>query len=293
MVRAWLARRCGIGSALCVAFVLVACIPATIVSHAIIMPGRVWTAGRPSLPADDVTFDGAGVTLRGWLFRTPAARKGTVVFLHGAAHNRAAGLPVYQHLVPLGWDVLAYDNRGQGDSGGDAMTYGYFEKKDVVRALDFLGADHVILVGVSGGGAVALQAAADDPRIAGVVAVGTFTDLWSIARERMPWWAGDRGLAEGLALAERRGRFRVSAVSPLQAARRVHVPVLILHGEKDEWVSPEHARRLYEALAGPKQLFIIPGSKHVPEPTPELWSVVDRWLEDFSAGRLTAEAPRS
>ncbi len=260
------------------------CIPAKLVAHALLHPDRIAPSPPPPLPHEDVDFESDGVHLRGWLFHAAAPRRGTVVFLHGASNNRSAAGPVIAHLVPRGWDVLAYDLRAHGLSGGDASTYGYWERRDLVRALEALDIQRAVVVGLSAGGAVALLAAArDDTRIAGVVAIGVFSDLASVARERMPWWAADRGLARGLALAEREGHFRVADVSPVAAAPRVRVPVLLIHGEQDEWTSPDHSRRVYEALACEKRLIIVPGAHHTRELTPSVWPELEAWLDARSA----------
>jgi uncharacterized protein len=264
---------------------LAGCIPPKLVAHALLHPDRVPPSPPPPLPHDDVDFVSDGLHVRGWLFHAAPPRRGTVVFLHGASNNRSAAGPVVAHLVPHGWDVLAYDLRAHGLSGGDASTYGYWERRDLTRALEALDIERAVVVGLSAGGAVALLAAArDDRRIAGVVAVGVFSDLASVARERMPWWAGDRGLARGLALAEREGRFRVADVSPVSEAPRVRVPVLLIHGEEDEWTSPEHSRRVYAALGCEKRLIIVPGARHTRELTGAVWPELEEWLDARAGG---------
>ena len=100
--------------------------------------------------------------------------------------------------------MLAYDSRAHGESGGDACTYGFYEKKDLSRAIDRLGGGPVLAFGISLGAAVALQSAADDPRIARVVAVSAFSDLRTVAAERAPFFASRGNIAEAFRLAEAR-----------------------------------------------------------------------------------------
>src|SRR3954462_9401231 len=40
----------------------------------------------------EITFNGAGVALKGWLCHTTAQRRGTLVYLHGIADNRTSGV---------------------------------------------------------------------------------------------------------------------------------------------------------------------------------------------------------
>ena len=87
-----------------------------------------------------------------------------------------------------GFDVVAYDSRAHGDSGGNVCTYGFYEKRDLQRVLDVLESGPVIVIGSSLGAAVALQAAAEDRRITAVVAAESFSDLRTVAPERAPWF---------------------------------------------------------------------------------------------------------
>jgi pimeloyl-ACP methyl ester carboxylesterase len=207
----------------------------------------------------------------------------TVVYLHGSADNRASGVWIAEQLVKRGFDVLAYDGRAHGASGGDACTYGFFERRDLRRALDVLGIHRAILVGVSLGGAVALQAAPEDPRIVGVVAAATFSDLEAIARDRAPFVASAGQIREAFALAEREAHFRVADVSPVKAAGRIHVPVLLVHGADDRETRPVHSERVFAALAGPRQLVLVKGASH-DDALERAWTEVEAWIDLVAPG---------
>lgn len=172
-------------------------------ANALIHPPRRPVTTTPAGRYEKVDLD-VGIHLRGWLFRTQRARRGLVVYLHGIGDNRASGIGIAQHFNALGFDVLAYDSRAHGESGGDACTYGFYEKKDLSRAIDRLGGGPVLAFGISLGAAVALQSAADDPRIALVVAVSAFSDLRTVAAERAPFFASRGNIAEAFRLAEAR-----------------------------------------------------------------------------------------
>lgn len=258
---------------------LAACFPAEWGANAILHPYRRPTTITPDLPFEDVVFVNEGVTLRGWLFRAPAPHRALLVYLHGSSDNRASGIGFAHRFVPQGFDVLAYDSRAHGDSGGDACTYGFHEKRDLSRALDLVTAEKVILFGTSLGGAVALQAAADDSRVSGVIAQSSFSDLETVARQRAPFIATKREIDAAFRLAEERGRFTVADVSPVRAAARIRVPVLLIHGALDRETPPSHSQAIDAALAGPKELFLVPGAGHNDTlANPETWRKIDQWL---------------
>jgi uncharacterized protein len=262
-----------------------ACLPADWGANAILHPYRKTQLARPALPFRDISFTREGVTFTGWMFPaapSPGERRGLLVYLHGIADNRSSGLGVAQRFTPRGWDVLVYDARAHGASGGAACTYGFHEKRDLSAALDAVGAERAVLFGSSLGAAVALQAAAAEPRVRGVIAQSSFSSLRSIVQERgrrlRPLVSrGDVDAA--LRAAERQAAFRVDEVSPLAAAALIKGPVLLIHGERDRETSSEHSRRLDRALTGPHRLLLVPGAGHNDVLAAEsVWKEIEEWL---------------
>jgi uncharacterized protein len=256
-----------------------ACMPPEWGANALLHPARRRDVSSGGLPYEALTFRSDGVLLQGWLFRGSGARRGLIVYLHGVGDNRSSGVGIARRFVPQGYDVLVYDSRAHGDSEGDGCTYGFYEKRDVSRALDAARADDAVLFGSSMGAAVALLAASEDPRIRGVIAQSPFSDLETAARERAPWVATRAEIAEAFGIAERRGRFRVAEVSPRLAAARIRVPVLVIHGEQDRETPPAHSQRIYEALAGPRRLLLVLGRDHNNVLRgDEVWKEIEAWL---------------
>jgi pimeloyl-ACP methyl ester carboxylesterase len=206
-----------------------------------------------------------------------------MVCLHGISNNRSACIGTAERFVAEGWDVLTYDARAHGESGGTFCSYGVLERRDVSRALDAVKADRAVLFGSSLGAAVALQAAAVDPRIQGVIAQSPFKDLRSIAQERAPFIASQAQIDKAFALAEEEGHFHIDDASPLVAARSIHVPVLLLHGDADRETKPEHSVALYAALAGQKRLVLVPGATHNDVlARADAWKTIEEWLSSGS-----------
>jgi uncharacterized protein len=200
--------------------------------------------------------------------------------------NRASGIWVAERLVPRGFDVVVYDSRAHGDSTGDVCTYGFYEKRDLVRVIDRLGVGPFIIMGSSLGAAIALQAAAIEPRIVGVVSVATFSDLRTVATERAPFFASRDNLDEALHIAETRGNFRVDEVSPVAAAREIKAPVFLIHGAKDDETPAAHSQRVADALRSPKRLMFVPSAGHNNALTPEVWREVFAWVDKAAAAEV-------
>ena len=236
------------------------------------------SATAPSM-CQNTTFTGEGVHLEGWRCQATASRRGTLVYLHGIADNRASGAGVVGRFANRGFDVLAYDSRAHGESTGEACTYGFFEKQDLGRVIDTVERGPVILLGTSLGAAVALQHAALDTRVTAVIAAETFSDLRTVATQRAPFFFTPSIIDRTFALAEQQGHFAVDAVSPVRAAAGITAPVLLIHGAADVETPPEHSQRVLSALNGSKRLILVPGARHNEALRGEVWTEIERWLE--------------
>jgi len=199
----------------------------------IVHPLHRHVVAAPPTMCQKVTFSGDGVILQGWRGQAAGTRRGTLIYLHGVADNRASGAGVMARFRKRGFDVVAYDSRAQGDSGGDASTYGFYEKEDLRRVMDAMKPGPIVLVGSSFGAAVALQTAAVDRRVSAVVAAETFSDLRSVVTERAPFIFTAGTIDKAIRLAEQKGHFQMDAVSPVLAARTITAPVLLVHGALD------------------------------------------------------------
>jgi alpha-beta hydrolase superfamily lysophospholipase len=266
-----------------IAFLLVEAssrIPA-MAANGLLRPHRRATQNVTPESCEAATFSGAGVMLKGWRCRASGRPRGTIIYLHGVADNRGSASSIIQRYTAKGFDVIAYDSRAHGDSEGSICTYGYFEKDDLRRIVDLIEHRPIVLMGNSLGAAVAIQAAAGDTRIAAVVAAETFSDLRTVASERAPWVLTDDIMARAFQLAEQSGRFEVDAVSPERAARKIHAPVLLIHGTDDRETPASHSQRVMSALAGPKRLILVDGAGHNESLRQEkIWAEIDRWVED-------------
>ena len=255
------------------------CVPAEWGAGAILTPYRKPVRAVPDLPFEEVAFSNGPVTLRGWVFRTSAPRRGWLVYLHGIGDNREGGTSFAKRFVPQGYDVLAYDSRGHGTSSGTYVTYGCEEKRDLVKALDAVGADRAVLFGCSLGGSVALQAAAIDARVTAVIAQSPFADLRSIVQDRKPWVFSEAKADEAIRIAEHRGGYLSREASALLAAPAIHVPVLLIHGARDHETRPQHSQRILAALGGPKELRLVPGAGHNDTLAgADTWRAIESWL---------------
>jgi len=230
---------------------------------------------RPEPPYEDVAFPSAvdGALLSGWYL--PAAGDGgrCIIIVHGFLNDRQVhgrGLPLALALRAQGFDVLLFDLRGQGRSGGGAFTFGAREQWDVAGAVRFVrerGARHIGLLGYSSGAFASILAAADDPGIDAVVADSALADLHAylegqvLARSHLGPYYAEYALTWYRWLTRSDERVvRPAAVISRLAPR----PVLLIHGMADRVIPVAESQKLLAAAEGnPRaELWLVPGGRH-------------------------------
>ena len=212
-----------------------------------------------------------GIGLSCWLIPAEGTPKGTVIYLHGVSECKIVGLPMARELHDLGYNVFLYDSRRHGDSGGTYCTYGFYEKHDARAVISYvtgrtdISPGRIGLFGTSMGAAVAIQVASIDPRVVALIAESGFATLRTIFDDyqkrmiKLPWHYL-RNIV--IKRSEHLAHFKANAVSPLEAARSVHVPVFIMHGTADTLIDSRYSEMVFAAANEPKELWLIAGARH-------------------------------
>jgi alpha-beta hydrolase superfamily lysophospholipase len=239
------------------------------------------------LQGETVSFHSTdGIVLKAWWLPAQGAPRATVIVAHGIDHTRQVMLKRAVFLVHGGYNVLALDLRGHGESGGQIVSAGLLERLDLLGAIQYVrsrGArGPVALLGVSYGAVACLLAAADSSEVGAVVSDGAFTSGVDANDRISRYYAQDThtnrllravyavGSVPGVARATvltyylRTGVFPGwEFVSTLPAASRIKCPVLIVSGERDFVAPTADARRILTALPGAgNRLVTIPNAMH-------------------------------
>jgi len=177
------------------------------------------------------------------------------------------GLAPFLHRA--GFNVLFFDFRGHGDSGGHTVTFGHDEANDVLAAAQYLkdrGFTRLALYGFSMGGAAAMRAAPQIPEVRCVVTDSTFIDFPPLAAQAFAAFPAPMRAAS-MAVTNFWSRVEIAAslagLSPRPFVARIAPrPFLIIHGTGDILIPVSQARDLFIAARAPKELYIVPGAAH-------------------------------
>lgn len=199
---------------------------------------------------------------------------GTIIYLHGVADNKMSGLLLAKVFHDHQFNVMLYDSRAHGESGGRYCTYGYHEKFDVQKAIDQImniGVERQIAIGNIGifgtsmGAAIALQAASIEPRIKAIVSEASFATLRQITVDyqkrlmRLPWHFL-RNIA--MKRSESIAQFKHREVSPLSAVSSIHAPIFFIHGIEDRFIKYQYTQELFTAANNPKEVWFVASANH-------------------------------
>lgn len=252
----------------------------------------------------EVRLEGEVGGLRSWWLEADAERDTALLLLHG---RRRADLTETLRLMPilaeLGYSMLAlaYRNHDQSaDSPDGFFHYGSSEWRDALTGLEFLasqGYEQAVIVGLSMGGAVAIQTAlrqheADFPlELRGLILDSPLLD------PRTVFYQGARNMGipapliapltdMSLWVARLRSGIDWPALDMRDRAAELAMPILLIHGTADSTVPVE----LSDAFAASAPQYVRyqrpEGVEHV-----EAWNhdpaAYGEWLEDF----LSQHAP--
>lgn len=241
---------------------------------------------------DIVFLDSFGHRVSGILTTPSDSTDRLAVLCHGFLSNKnsTTNKALTRMLGERGIATLRFDFFGHGESQGPfeniSTTIGVAQAMAALDQAAVRGFQHLGLIGSSFGGLVSILAAArwSDRRgpPQGTASVRPVLSCLALKcpvvdfSEELRLEFGDEGMQQWKATntipnilgdpepirldyAFYEDSMNLIAYDP---ARTIHVPTLIIQGDRDELVPLHQSRRLFQALAGPKRLELLPGADH-------------------------------
>lgn len=218
-----------------------------------------------------------GYQLKGLLVENPHHADTTIVICHGIGCNKWLMMRYADLYLDLGFNVVLYDQRAHGESGGAFCSYGYFEKYDLQQMVDTIATiEPGGVIGAHGesmGAATVLQHAGmvnvnlpdSMPHISFYIADCPYSDLKAefAYRLKAEYHLPDVGIVDMASLWSRLlYGFWFGDVSPIAHIQNVKVPILFIHGDADTYVPTSMSEALYAKKPAPKMLYLSPGANH-------------------------------
>ncbi len=189
-----------------------------------------------------------GVRIHAWYIPSEKNRA-AMLFCHGNAGNISHRLESIALYHQFGFNILIFDYRGYGKSGGRPDEDGLYQ--DARAAYDFLRdvkktpTGKIIIFGRSLGGAVACETALTHP-CGALIMESAFTSTADMGRRLYPFFPT---------------RFLIRhAFASIKKISRVKCPILIIHSRDDEMIPFAMGESLYQTARTPKTFLPIHGS---------------------------------
>jgi fermentation-respiration switch protein FrsA (DUF1100 family) len=206
-------------------------------------------AGLPDV-AERVLDTADGERLIAWYGKARSGQP-TILYFHGNAGSLANRAPRIERFMAEGWGVFMLSYRGY--SGGTGSPTEAANVTDALLAYDTLVAAGVapasiILYGESLGSGIAARVAAERPA-GGLILDAPYTSIVEVAKGAYPFLPVD------VLLKDRYETHKIIA--------KIKIPVLVLHGERDEVIPVSMGRELARLANEPKRLVTFPNAGHM------------------------------
>lgn len=198
--------------------------------------------------------------------------------------------------ISLGHNLLLIDQRSHGRSEGKSITFGIQERLDCLSwvnyAIDRFGPEvKITLYGVSMGAATVLMASGLDlpANVKGIIADCPYSvaediivDVGEKSMHLHPSFTVPFARLGALIY----GGFNLNAANAIQAVQNTKVPILIIHGEADDFVPAEMSAQAQRANPNMVHRITFPGAGHAMSylvDTPRYRQVVREFMEEILA----------
>jgi pimeloyl-ACP methyl ester carboxylesterase len=213
------------------------------------------------------------IKLRGWFIGSQNSLTApTIIIAHGLGASKSDFINLSGFLSSNGFNVLLFDFRAHGESGGKSCSLGLKEQMDITAALDYiisrknLKNKNIGLYGFSLGGSAGILTASKDLRIKAIVADTPFPRLYTISADviKRTYHLPSFPFMQ-LANVFYRLSFGgwIGQVAPADVIHLISPrPILLITSDIDQMTPIYHARELIRKAGEPKELWVIEGATH-------------------------------
>jgi len=200
-----------------------------------------------------------------------------VIYLHGNSGCRLDSFPAIEALLPM-CDVFCFDFSGCGQSEGEYISLGFWEKFDIETVIDYIRSlDKYTRIGLWGrsmGAATAIFFINMHPSaITSVVLDSSFSTLRNVAdnlveksKYKIPNFLVGVGLSVIRKSILERAKFDINELTPVKYVSNVFIPALFVHGKDDKFILPSHCEDLKKNYGGDNNCILVEGGHNDARP---------------------------
>lgn len=195
-----------------------------------------------------------------------------VVILHGQNGSMEDIYDIAFRYSEEGYNVLMPDLRANGESEGSYYGMGWLDRLDVINWIDVVLEEYpsanIAIHGVDLGAATALMLSGEPLKdsIKVIVAEGAYTTAWDVVKKeykaRHEDWPAFPAVHMLSAVAKVWGGYSLTEANAVEQVKKTSVPILLIQGKNDTYVTPEMTEELNQAIASEHQMVTIATGTH-------------------------------
>ena len=230
-----------------------------------------WFLAKPLERVAITSFD--GLILRGLYLPAKIASDRIVIAFHGyrsQGKSEFAGLA--QFYYEAGYHVLLVDDRAHGESDGKYIGFGCLDRYDCAKWIEYVnkrfeGRMQIVLHGISMGAATVVMASTRNlpDNVKAIVADCPFTSAWQVFSHllKTKYHIPEFPLLSATSLlCKERAGYTFDQVSASIEAMKMKQPLLVIHGEMDNFVPTYMGEEIYRACNAKKKKLMITKAGH-------------------------------
>ena len=243
--------------------------------------------------AKEVEIQNKKINLHGYEVKNEKESKIWVIAVHGYTDSASFMASSAKQFLKYGYNVLMPDLRAHGKSGGKYIGMGWLDKDDIILWIDYLIATYgnikIILYGISMGAATVMMTSGErlPSNVRMVIEDCGYTSAWDeMAHElkylfKMPAFPA---LYNANIITKIRAGYSLKKASCIKQLQKSKIPILFIHGDKDNFVPFYMLDKLYEAGNNKKEKLVIKGAGHAEAQwiNPEkYWHTVRKFIKRY------------
>ena len=232
---------------------------------------RPWLDSLRSIRAFRDTFVvmPTGESHHAYIIRQQPQSRRTAITVHGWREQGIAMLMIARLYERMGYNVVVPDLHAHGLSEGDAVGMGWKDRHDVLHWMTLFRADTMVVHGISMGAATTMNVSGEEMpagiRSMKFVEDCGYTSVWDEFSYELKEEFGLSAfplLYTTSLLCRLHYGWSFQEAAPIRQIAKCRYPMLLIHGDSDDFVPSWMVHPLYEAKPEPKQLWVTKGSQH-------------------------------
>ena len=243
--------------------------------------------------AKDVYIQNKKINLHSYEVKNEKESKIWIIAVHGYTDSANFMVNSAKQFLNYGYNVLIPDLRAHGKSEGKYIGMGWLDKDDIQLWIDYLIATYgeikIILYGISMGAATVMMTSGEDlpSNVRMVIEDCGYTSAWEEFTHELKYlfkMPAFPALYNVNFITILRAGYSLKKASSIKQIKKSKIPILFIHGDKDNFVPFYMLDRLYQAATCKKEKLVIKNAGHAeaqwidPE---KYWHTVRKFIKRY------------